>query len=72
MGGAEPPYTVAVVNLSDAPKEVIDEVLRLITVIRDARRVRMARIGVAIDVSKSAPEFSNWPQAGREPAHRKR
>ncbi len=57
MGGIEPPYTVQIVNVSDAPNEVIDEVRVLTSAIREALFDRRERTGIDVDVTVSCPEL---------------
>jgi hypothetical protein len=60
MGGIEPPYTVRVVNLKSAPKEIRDEVAYMVSVITEARKWRFAHgDGVDIEVSIVAPDLIN-------------
>jgi hypothetical protein len=58
MGGAEPPYTVRVINLKSVPDEVTNEVLLMISTIEQARQWRLENTGVDVNVSISAPELS--------------
>src|SRR5262245_4760911 len=57
MGGIEPPYTIQVVNVKDAPKPVIDEIMALSSAIREARLERRASDGVDVDVAVTCPEL---------------
>jgi hypothetical protein len=53
MGGIEPPYTVQIISLEQAPKDVIEEVALLASAIESARRERFESQGIDVEVSIS-------------------
>ena len=57
MGGIEPPYKILVINISDAPQEVKDEVSLLASAIEEARRERFICQGVDVEVSIACVEL---------------
>lgn len=58
MGGAEPPYTIEIFNVADAPPTVVEEIIALSSAIEEARMTRRSREGVDIDVTVSCPELA--------------
>ena len=53
MNRVEPAYTVQVININEAPKEVADYVALMISAIKEARRWRCQQRGEDIEVGIS-------------------
>jgi len=51
MNRVEPPYAVHVKNITSAPKEVAEDVLLMVTLLKEARQERLQRRGDDIEVS---------------------
>ena len=59
INSVEPPYTIQVIGTSSIPREVIEYVSLMASVIREAREERYRNRGDDIDVSISATESSD-------------
>ena len=54
MNSVEPPYAIHITNIGGAPKEVADDVVRMICAIEEGRRERFRQRSENIEVSISA------------------